>query len=134
MFDPDDDDLWDEFDEPRLSEAEEDEAFKLWWAHLPDFIKPTYPFDLPPERLPFARHVFTRLGAPRDCRVRKCRRMHACQGGDGPPCFRAQREHLHPALFWFWQMVFEGLPEAEFQQILRESGNRYAQPAVPGKG
>ena len=54
--------------------------------------------------------------------------MHSCQGDDGPPCFRTQREHLHPALFWFWQMLFGGLPEHEFQQILRESGNRYAAP------
>jgi len=82
--------------------ATDDALATSWWAQLPDFIKPSYPFDLPPERLPFAQFVFTEVGAPRRCPEAACRRAGACGGGDGPPCFRAARKYLWHVLFLWW--------------------------------
>lgn len=111
---------------------EDDEAeFSLWWAHLPDFIKPDYPLDIPPARMPFVRTVFTSVGAPRHCPAPACRRARACQGGDGPPCYRADRSDLQQALFLFWAVLFIDLPKEEYRRALRDRGNRYA-PAAPG--
>ena len=82
--------------------------------------------SIPPERLPFARHVFTLLGGARDCRVRKCRRMKSCQGRDGPPCFRADREDLSQVLLLSWMMIYGDMTEEECAQAMRRTGNRYA--------
>ncbi len=81
------------------SEAEIWAAFGAWWARLPDFIKPTYPFDLPPEYMPFAQEVFTIEGAPKHCPVADCRRAKRCLGDDGPPYFSADREGFQQVLF-----------------------------------
>jgi hypothetical protein len=59
------------------------ESLGAWWARLPDFIKPRYPFDLPPERLPFATMIFTECGAPARCPHDGCRRSMECGGGEG---------------------------------------------------
>jgi hypothetical protein len=75
-----------------LSPEEAEEEWRSWWAQLPHFIKPDYPLDLPPNRMPAARYLFTAVGAPRFCPQASCRRAGTCQGGDGPPCFRADRE------------------------------------------
>jgi len=72
-----------------LSTQEEDEEWRSWWTQLPDFIKPDYPLDLPPCRMPFARYVFTDVGAPRFCPDAACRRAGSCQGWRRPallPC------------------------------------------------
>ena len=50
-----------------LDTQEEDEEWRSWWTQLPDFIKPDYPLDIPPNRMPFVRYVFTAVGAPRFC-------------------------------------------------------------------
>jgi hypothetical protein len=108
------------------------EEFGAWWAHLPDFIKPGYPLDIPPERLPFAREVFTHMGAARLCPEAACRRAGACRGGDGPPCFRASRKDLSQVLFLWWMMLFFDFPWEEFAAALARTGNRYApEPAKP---
>jgi hypothetical protein len=103
-------------------------AFGAWWAHLPDFIKPDYPFDLPPARLPFARFVFTEVGAPRRCAEAACRRTKECRGGDGPPCYRADRPFLSQILFLWWMSVFEDLSGAQYVAALRAKGSPYAPP------
>ena len=113
--------------EDGISEA----RFRVWWAHLPDFVKPDYPLDIPPERLPFARHVFTDVGAPRACPAAACRRAGACQGGDGPPCFRAARRDLSQVLFLWWLTLFYEFPEEDYAAALRARGNRYAPHAPP---
>ena len=51
----------------RPDTQEEDEEWRSWWTQLPDFIKPDYPLDIPPNRMPFVRYVFTAVGAPRFC-------------------------------------------------------------------
>ena len=113
-------------DQEEPSEADDEAAFKIWWAHrVPDFVKHTYPFDLPPERLPFAQQMFTWEGAPKYCPVPACRRTGQCLGGDGPPCFRADRDDLQQVLFLWWAMLFEGLSQEEYVAALRGRGNRY---------
>src|SRR5215207_6966148 len=87
--------------EADLPEAFDDdeagESVGMWWARLPDFIKPDYPFDLPPERLAVAQAIFTECGVPARCPQEACRRSMRCRGGDGPPCFRADRKPLQAA-------------------------------------
>ena len=61
-----------------LSTQEEDEEWRSWWAQLPDFIKPDYPLDIPPNRMPFVRYVFTAVGAPRFCPQASCGRAGTC--------------------------------------------------------
>ena len=118
-------------DDETVDEATQKE-FGVWWAQLPDFIKPDYPLDIPPERMPFVREVFTTVGAPRLCAVAACRRAEACQGGDGPPCFRADRKDLSRVLFLWWMMTFADFPFDEFEATLTRAGNRYAvQPPKP---
>jgi hypothetical protein len=110
-------------------ETDEDAAAQRWWMLLPDFIKPSYPFDLPPERLPFARHVFGLVGAPRHCPEALCRRAKECQGGDGPPCFRADRRDLQQVLFLWVMRLYFGCTDEQYAAILRANGNRYAPSA-----
>jgi hypothetical protein len=107
---------------------DEQKAFGHWWAQLPDFIKPGYPLDLPPARMPFARHVFGLVGAPRLCPEIVCRRSGACRGGDGPPCYRADRDYLAQVLFLWWMRVFEDLSYEEYERALRLKGSPYAPP------
>ena len=115
------------------SEAETQAAVGAWWAHLPDFIKPTYPFDLPPERMPFVQYIFTAEGAPKHCPEAACRRAKQCLGGDGPPCFRADREDLHQLLFLWWMSLFNGATDEEVAAALRARGNRYGLRHEPAK-
>jgi hypothetical protein len=97
MNDPNDTAFFDE--EPGASEAESQQDFAAWWAQLPDFIKPDYPLDLPPARMPFAKFVFTDAGAPPGCPQAACRRSGECEGGDGPTCYRADRRFFSRILF-----------------------------------
>ncbi|HEX8665087.1 MAG TPA: hypothetical protein VF744_13760 [Beijerinckiaceae bacterium] len=86
---------------------EQDADIQRWWAHLPDFFKPTYPFDVPPERMPFARYVFAQFGdVPRTCPIRACQRSRECRGGEGPPCYRARREELRHLLLHTWISLY----------------------------
>jgi hypothetical protein len=112
---------------------EEEAAFKAWWAHLPDFIQPDYPFDVPPARRPFAQFVFTMIGAPRFCPEARCRRAGACGGGDGPPCYRADRAALRHVLFLWWMAVFYGIPDEEFDASMRSKATRYASDTAAAK-
>ena len=117
--------------EPELADDpdyDEQKAFGRWWAQLPDFIKPDYPLDIPPERMPFAQEVFRIIGAPRLCPEMVCRRSGACRGGDGPPCYRADRKHLAQVLFLWWMRLFADLSDEEFEQALRLKGSPYATP------
>jgi hypothetical protein len=125
-------DLDHDLDQNLAAPEDEEAELKLWWAHLPDFIKPDYPFDMPPARLPFACHVFTKVGAPRFCPEGACRRSGACRGGDGPPCFRADREALGQVLFLWWMSLFADLPYEEYEAAL--SASRYAPAKAPARG
>ena len=113
---------FDDLDGPEFDEA----ALARWWAHVPDFVKPDYPFDLPPARLPFARHVFTEVGAPRLCPETACRRAGACRGGDGPPCFRADRKGLGHVLLLWWMRLYADFSEENYKASLRAKGSPYA--------
>ena len=117
-------------DESRPEDADDEAAFKGWWAHLPDFIKPGYPLDMPPARLPFVQHVFTAVGAMAHCPEQRCRRAQACRGLEGPACYRADRAALGEAMFLYWAMLFLDLAPAEYAAALRATGNRYA-PGEP---
>jgi hypothetical protein len=125
----------DEFDayppDAALSQEEEDPEGREWWTQLPDFIKPDYPLDLPPCRMPFARYLFTVVGAPRYCPQATCRRAGSCKGGDGPPCFRADRKNLWQVLFLWWMMIYGGCTNEQYEQSMRSKGNRYAPPEAP---
>ena len=102
------------------------EEVAAWWAQLPDFIKPGYPLHIPPERLPFVQFVFPGVGAPRFCPEPACRRAGECQGGDGPPCFRAGRRDLSQVLFLWWMRAFDDeFSDEEYEDALRCRGNRY---------
>jgi hypothetical protein len=114
----------DDIDDPAAEQA----AFARWWAQLPDFIKPAYPFDLPADRMAFARRVFTLVGAPRLCPEAACRRAGECGGGDGPPCLRADRERLLHVLFLWWMRIYEDLSDEEYAASLRAKRSPYAPP------
>jgi hypothetical protein len=96
---------WDEPEEP-------DETLDL-----PDFVRPDYPFDLPPYRQPFYAFVFTQVGAHETCPRGACRRYGECQGGAGPPCFRADRRRLHKILLLVW-LATRGLDTRAFNAAL----------------
>jgi hypothetical protein len=112
----------DEFDtlptDAALTPEEEEAEWRSWWTQLPDFIKPDYPLDLPPNRMPAARYLFTAVGAPRFC----------------PPCFRADRENLSQVLFLSWMMIYGDMTEEEGAQAMRRAGNRYAPARSAGSG
>src|SRR4051812_11802342 len=80
---------------PETFDEVDDASIGNWWACLPDFMKADYPFDLRPARMPFTQKIFTECGAPARCPQQPCRRSMPSEGGDGPPCFRADREPLH---------------------------------------
>jgi len=129
-------DLWAADADADERTADEEEAdVQNWWAQLPDFIKPGYPLDLPPNRMPFAQFVFTEVGAQRFCPQAACRRARSCQGGEGPPCFRADRADLLQVLFLWWMMIYGNMPDDEYEKALRNRANRYAladEPNPPG--
>src|SRR4051812_32508326 len=93
-----------------------------------DFIKPTYPFDLPPDRLPFAQRIFTLCGAPARCPQQGCRRTAECAGTNGPPCFRADREPLHQMLFLAWMHAMGPATNEDAEEALRRAANPYRWP------
>ena len=79
--------------------------------------------------MPFVRYVFTAVGAPRFCPQASCGRAGTCQGGDGPPCFRADRKDLSQVLFLWWMMIYGNATDEEYAQSMGGTGNRYAQAA-----
>jgi hypothetical protein len=101
------------------------ESVGMWWARLPGFIKPDYPFDLPPARMSFAQKIFTDCGAPARCPQEACRRSRRCDGGDGPPCFRADRKPLHQMLFLAWMAFMGPATPDEVDDALRRTKNPY---------
>jgi hypothetical protein len=66
--------------------------------HIPDFVRPDYPYDLPYYRRPFYARIFEEAGVPRRCPIARCRRSGRCEGVDGPPCYRADRARLNRLL------------------------------------
>ena len=108
-----------------FEEDEEEERIRAWLARLPDFIMPNYPFDLPPARRPFAQKIFTLCGAPGRCPHETCRRSMRCAGGEGPPCFRADRKPLHQMLFLAWIATMGPATDDEARDALRRTKNPY---------
>jgi len=78
---------------------------------LPDFVRPDYPFDLPPYRRAFVSRVFEAAGAPKTCPHSACRRSRRCAGEDGPPCYRADRERLSRLLLRVYLALNHMTPE-----------------------
>jgi hypothetical protein len=78
---------------------------------LPDFVRPDYPFDLPPYRRAFFARVFEAAGVPRTCPNGACRRARRCQGEAGPPCYRADRERLSRLLLRVYVALHYMTPE-----------------------
>src|SRR4051812_25763441 len=103
----------------------DDASIGNWWARLPDFIQADYRFDLPPARMPFAQKIFTECGAPARCPQQPCRRSMRCEGGDGPPCFRADREPLQQMLFLSWMVAMGPATPEEGHDLMRRWGNPY---------
>jgi hypothetical protein len=118
-------------DEDEEVTPEEQAAFEGWWANVPDFVKPGYPLDIPPDRMPFVRFVFTECGAAYHCPEAACRRARECLGGAGPPCYRADRKDLQQVLFCWWGMMFLQMTAAEYRHALEAHGNRYAPNTPP---
>jgi hypothetical protein len=125
-----------DFDEPDKATGDANEAkdadetfdddFAEWWAHtVPDFLWPNYPFDVPPGRLAFATRVMTMAGAPRHCPEPACHRARKCRGGDGPPCYRADRENLQQVLFLAWAKLVLDFSDEEIAAALTARGSRY---------
>ena len=91
----------------------------------PDFLALDYPFDVPPRRMPFATFALTRAGAWRKCPQRACRRSRTCRGGDGPPCFRADRTPLHHVMLLTFFATYEMLTADEIEHALTVNDNPY---------
>jgi hypothetical protein len=108
--------------------AIDDRAAGLWWWHLPDFIKPNYPFDVPPERMAYASAVFTAAHVYAACPEAGCRRERACLGGEGPPCYRADRRNLRQLLFLMWMTIWCEATPAECNGAFRRAGSPYRFP------
>ena len=105
---------------------EEEAAVREWLVdRVPDFLWPSYPFDVPPGRMAVVRYLLTLFQAHRHCPRGSCRRARRCLGGDGPPCFRADREELRHILLLAWSHVFHDLPEEAFAAELEKLGDRY---------
>ena len=92
---------------------------------MPDFLWSSYPFDVPPGRMAVVRYLLTLFQAHRHCPRGSCRRARRCLGGDGPPCFRADREELRKILLLTWSHLFHDLPEEAFAAELDKLGDRY---------
>ncbi len=86
---------------------------------LPDFVRPDYPFDLPPYRRAFFTRVFEAAGVPRACPAPECRRSGRCRGQDGPPCYRAERARLNRLLLRVY-MACNYLDEVGCYEIARQ--------------
>jgi hypothetical protein len=118
---------------------EELEGLRQLVADLPDYILPSYPFDLPPHRMPLAQYVLGEAGAWRHCPEARCRRAKSCRGGEGPPGFRADREPLRQVLFLTHMLYIEHFTEEDVAFALTDSQNRYevfgirAQPVRGGE-
>ena len=110
---------------PEPCDDHDGENAGAWLARLPDFIMPDYPFDLPPARLRFAQKIFTLCGAPARCPQETCRRGMRCEGGDGPPCFRADRKPLHQMLFLAWMATMGPATDDQARDALRRTKNPY---------
>jgi hypothetical protein len=108
---------------PDYSDISDEEA-ALWWASLPEFIK-TDVGDLPAGCLVFAQSIFTLCGAPGRCPQQACRRTMRCQGGDGPPCFRADRRPLDQMLFLSWMAIKGPATNEEAHEALALAQNPY---------
>ena len=101
---------------------EEEAAAREWLAdRVPDFLWSSYPFDVPPGRMGVVRYLLTMFQAHRHCPRGSCRRARRCLGGDGPPCFRADREELRKILLLTWSNLFLGLPEEAFAAEARQA-------------
>ena len=90
---------------------------------------------MPPARLAAARYIFTEAGAPRFCPQAACRRAQECLGGDGPPCYRADREALRHVLLLSWLAIYENFPREACEQSMLAKAPRYAEEdnAPPAK-
>ena len=110
---------------PALTPEEEAAARKCLVERVPDFLWSSYPFDVPPGRMAGVRYILTLFQAHRHCPRGSCRRARRCLGGDGPPCFRADRKELRKILLLSWSNLFLGLPEEAFAAGLDKLGDRY---------
>ena len=70
--------------------------------------------------------LFDLVGAWRFCPKLSCGRGRACRGGDGPPCYRADRKVLSTILFITWMRMYWGWTEEEWQDSFMSSAPRYA--------
>ncbi|HKH33015.1 MAG TPA: hypothetical protein VKA80_02435 [Beijerinckiaceae bacterium] len=99
-----------------------------WWWHLPDFIKHSYPFDVPPDRMCYAKEMFDAVHPYRTCPRGECRRARECQGGDGPACYRADRKNLRQLLFLMWMTIYCNATPAECNGAFKRSGSPFRFP------
>jgi hypothetical protein len=95
-------------------------------AELPDYVVLSYPFDVPPHRMPLAQYVLGKAGAWRHCPEARCRRSRSCRGGKGPPCFRADRADLQQVLFLTHMLYLEHFSAEDVEFALTRQQNRYA--------
>ena len=91
----------------------------------PDFLALDYPFDVPPRQMEFATFALTQAGAWQKCPQRACRRSRTCRGGEGPPCFRADRTPLHHAMLLTFLAMHEMLTDEEIEHALTIHENPY---------
>ena len=104
---------------------EEEAAVREWLVNrVPDFLWSSYPFDVPPGRMGVVRYLLTMFQAHRHCPRGSCRRARRCLGGDGPPCFRADRKELRKILLLTWSNLFLDLPDEAFAAGLDKLGDR----------
>jgi hypothetical protein len=92
---------------------------------LPDFLTIDYPFDVPPRQMTFAKFALTDAGAWRRCPQRACRRSRTCRGGEGPPCFRADRTPLHHVMLLTFLAAYQMLSAEEIEHALTVNDNPY---------
>ena len=91
----------------------------------PDFLALDYPFDVPPRQMEFATFALTSGGAWRKCPQRACRRSRTCRGGEGPPCFRADRTPLHHVMLLTFLAAYQMLSAEEIEHALTVNDNPY---------
>jgi hypothetical protein len=91
----------------------------------PDFLALDYPFDVPPRQMEFATFALTQAGAWQKCPQRACRRSRTCRGGEGPPCFRADRTPLHHVMLLTFLAAHEMLTDHQIEHALTVHGNPY---------
>jgi hypothetical protein len=93
---------------------------------IPDFLAPGYPLDIPPHRMALATCLLKHAEAWRRCPQEACRRGRTCRGGDGPPCFRADREALHLVLVLNFLAAYDLLAEEDAARALAAHHSPYA--------